>query len=163
MKSNKKLITLIVGLFLLITIVLPISLLVFVQTFAIDGPAMEPTYKSGDKVLVSKKIYSVNRDDIIVYQAPENSEYRGNLAHRAVGVPGDTVIVNAEKIEVTDSSNKQVMLISTNGKAFNQAQYVLTKNQYFMMGDNTGNALDSLTFGPVKKDNIIGEVIYKLP
>ena len=37
-------------------------------------------------------------------------------------------------------------------------EVVLGKDEYFVLGDNTGNSLDSRYFGPVPKKNIVGKV-----
>ena len=34
-------------------------------------------------------------------------------------------------------------------------------DQYFVLGDNRSNSLDSRSFGPVTADNIIGQVILR--
>ena len=38
----------------------------------------------------------------------------------------------------------------------------LLKDEYFILGDNRENSLDSRKFGPVKRDQILGKTHYVL-
>jgi len=38
----------------------------------------------------------------------------------------------------------------------------IIKNKYYVRGDNKSDSLDSRKFGFIKKDNLMGKVIYKL-
>ena len=41
--------------------------------------------------------------------------------------------------------------------------YTLNADEYFVMGDNRNNSTDSRTFGPIKRADIIGEVLFIVP
>jgi nickel-type superoxide dismutase maturation protease len=55
-------------------------------------------------------------------------------------------------VAFTDSSNK--ILVKRIIK--------ITKNAYFVQGDNKGDSLDSRSFGNIIKNQIIGKVLFKL-
>lgn len=42
-------------------------------------------------------------------------------------------------------------------------EYTLGADEYFVMGDNRNNSTDSRAFGPIKKADIIGEVLFVVP
>ena len=42
-----------------------------------------------------------------------------------------------------------------------QRSYRLEEEEYFLLGDNRTNSIDSLNFGPVKADYIYGKVIFR--
>ena len=37
----------------------------------------------------------------------------------------------------------------------------LAKDEYFVLGDNRPNSFDSEEFGPIKKDDLIGEPLFR--
>jgi signal peptidase I len=41
------------------------------------------------------------------------------------------------------------------------APVTLGPNEYFVMGDNRGNSLDSRSFGPIPADQIVGRVALR--
>lgn len=42
---------------------------------------------------------------------------------------------------------------------YNEFSYTLSSNEYFVMGDNRNNSIDSRYFGPVSKNEIAGKVV----
>ena len=42
---------------------------------------------------------------------------------------------------------------------YNEFSYTLSSNEYFVMGDNRNNSIDSRYFGPVKQEEISGKVV----
>ena len=42
-------------------------------------------------------------------------------------------------------------------------EYTLSSDEYFVMGDNRNNSTDSRAFGPIKKADIVGEVLFIVP
>ncbi len=44
----------------------------------------------------------------------------------------------------------------------NYPPYTLKENEYFVMGDNRNNSNDSRFIGPIKKNQIVGKLIYKV-
>ena len=77
------------------------------------------------------KITDVDLDDLIVF----DREGR-DLIKRVVGMPGDEVTYLGQKL-------------------------LLKPNEYFVMGDNREISHDSRHFGPIRLEDIKGEVIFK--
>jgi signal peptidase I len=75
-----------------------------VQSFFIPSGSMHPTLWEGDHILVNKWVYRLHppvRGDIVVFRAPrEAAPDEKEYIKRVVGVPGDTVAVEAGYITV---------------------------------------------------------------
>lgn len=95
---------------------------------AVSGESMYPTFNSGDYVFgtVMHDNAPIKHDDIIIFK------YDGRyLIKRVVGVPGDTMPATEDTSEIT-----------------------LSDTQYYVLGDNRQNSLDSRNFGPIERDVI---------
>lgn len=83
------------------------------------------------------------------------------LIKRVIGVPGDKVEIKSGQVHVNDERLEEPYI---NGLATGCSQYcslVLQPGQYFVMGDNRPNSLDSRSFGPVGEENILGHVVLR--
>jgi signal peptidase I len=97
------------------------------------------------------------------------------LIKRIIGVPGDTVelrengvhVKSAEsefflhEMEVIDLFYKVTESNELYTSSLLQRSYRLEEEEYFILGDNRTNSIDSLNFGPVKADYIYGKVIFR--
>lgn len=118
--------------------VITITLVMIVQHFIVEmykikGASMEPTLRSGQRVIVTKVFLNIGRGDVVVFRSKEQPIY---LVKRVVGMPGDPYILYG-------------------------ARKVLQPNEYFVMGDNRLDSYDSRNFGPINKDDIVGIVVYR--
>jgi len=116
-----------------ILIVLPIRLWI-AQPFVVNGNSMVPNFHNGDYLIIDEITYQ--------FRKPEIGEvivfhYPKNPSEffikRIEGLPGDTV----------------------NGK-------ILAADEYYVLGDNRSESLDSRYWGPVKSNLIVGRAILRL-
>lgn len=144
----------------------------------VDGNSMNPTYQNGEKIWVMKQFYTLNKDDVIVFWADRTDGGTGNNINaldklllgkedisnkelhikRIVGLPGDDVEVRENSVwingeEVSTSERKNPII----------RNYHLGEDQYFVLGDNTENSLDSRMHGPIEKSSIYGKVLWARP
>jgi signal peptidase I len=152
-----------------------------VQTYQVPTGSMETTILVGDHLLVNKFAYAphlsgwekilpyraVHRGDIIVFKKPGDDINDGNvLVKRSVGTPGDVILVHAKKVTVNSETadGPHVQHIDPEMYAPGDPRgprdyfgpYTVPAGDYFGMGDNRDNSLDSRFWGPVPRSNIFG-------
>jgi len=145
-----------------LAIIIPVRYFL-IQPFYVKGASMEPSFYDHEYLIVDEISYCMHqpeRGDIVVFRYPKvPSQY---FIKRVIGLPG-------EKVEIKD---KQVFIYPKEGKKFilDEKQYLgeietsgnntwtLGPDEYYVMGDNRSESLDSRSFGPVFKDLIIGRV-----
>ena len=150
--------------------------------FEVHQISMEPTFHEGQRVLVSKldslwsniivrtahaaesrrsSPFALQRGQVVVfYRTPERNE--DALIKRVIGLPGDTiefraghVLVNSAQLDEPYVGGAPTSCLSSCGPL------VLGADQYFVLGDNRLNSLDSRSFGPIPADQIVGRVALR--
>jgi signal peptidase I len=156
-----------------------------VRPYKIPSASMEPTLEVGDMVLVNRFIYdfeSPHRGDIIVFHPPgigdqairgDTSEASVNYIKRVIGLPGETVQILHGQVRICEHPrvgcfflHEPYLSAADNRDTGNFGPYLVPKNDYFVMGDNRDDSLDSRFWGPVPRRNIIGEaflIYWPLP
>ncbi len=136
--------------------------LVSMATFhvRIDGVTMEPTLQRDSIVLVNKLAYeqqTPKRGDIVVYKPPTAPTRM--FIHRVIGLPEEKVQIREGKViinGVTLSESHIETLPNYRG------EWTLNSGEYFVLGDNRTNSLDSHIWGALPAGNILGraELVY---
>lgn len=150
----------------------------------IPSASMHPTLIEKDRLIIerySRFFTTPDRGDIIVFYPPHETLKHDWLSiferltglfckdiayiKRVIGLPGDKIEIKKEVDETYG--------VYVNGEKLSedyiQSPYeypickenmfctvTLNENEYFVLGDNRGNSLDSRFWGVVKKDAIIG-------
>ena len=136
----------------------------------ISGDSMNPTYYNKDIVLMDGISYMFN--------APERFDVVGikdangkDIIKRIIGLPGETVQIKDGKIYITDIEGNETEL---DGKDYiknknyeagvAEKPVKLKKDEYFVIGDNKKNSLDSRSalIGNINKKQIMGKIIFKV-
>jgi signal peptidase I len=159
-----------------------------IQTFKIPTPSMNPTMQPDDRVVASLNYYEYNQiqqGDIVVFNSPQG----GIWTFRVIGMPNDSIEIKEGKVYVNNQVNELTptgeyilddqevvqyqeqlnptkaiktlrykKIIMTDTQTFDKIR--VPENEYFLMGDNRDNAFDSRFLGTIKKDDILGRVIY---
>jgi signal peptidase I len=142
------------------------------------GNAMEPTVHWQEQVVADTHAYrhrQPERGEVVVWGefAVNFSNLRARLV-RVIAIPGDTieekngqVILNGIPVKeayVPGSTYIDVSSSSDEGlrKLYNFDPLRLKPDEYFLMGDNRGLAVDSRREGPAKLSDIRGKALYIL-
>ncbi len=139
------------------------------QRTAVDGSSMEPMLSDGDNLLVDKITYRFRepqRYDIIVF--PPQYEVNTYYIKRIIGLPGETVRIDLEgNIYINDEilpENYGREIISPDKVGRATKPVVLGEDEYFVLGDNRNNSMDSRTevVGNIKREEIIGRAWIRI-
>ena len=128
----------------------------------VDGPSMQPTYTSGDMILVDRRDWlEFNRGDVVVLRFPGDPDNHMYIK-RAVAIPGDTVAVQSGQVVVNGTPiDEPYLAIGTVSKP-DVVTKTLADDEYYTLGDNRPVSNDSRFFGPVARRFIVGRVIATL-
>ena len=121
---------------------------------------MEPTIKAGSHVLVNTAYYKKNpvqRFDLVVVK--DRDEGTKKYIKRVVGLGSETIQIQAGKILVNGKELKEPFTSIPPTKEF--GPLAIPTGQYFLLGDNRPNSLDSRNWKPptVGQDAIVGKVV----
>lgn len=132
----------------------------------IDGVSMEPTLKNHQIIIKSKTSESVkkmliDRGAIIKFKSPDGD----TAIKRIVAEPGDEIELSGWTVKVNgkiiDNDNReagesQLSTMIKNKKRGDYSQkFILQPNQYYVMGDNRSNSIDSRKYGAISGDKIL--------
>jgi len=128
----------------------------------IPSESMVPTLEVGDRLFVDKisyKLHDIERGDIVVFEAPAQSQQEDDLIKRVIGLPGDTVEIKQGIVYVNDQPLDEPYEKEQPRNDF--AKITVPANSYFMMGDNRNNSNDSRYWGFVTEEQVIGKALFR--
>jgi signal peptidase I len=155
---------------------LGIGLIIFVvirtflfSNYVVEGESMMPTLEDGNKLVVNKIGYQVGelqRFDVVVFHANEDEDY----VKRIIGLPGDTVEYNDDKLYVNGEAQAEPYLAKFKEEMVGTkltgdftleeitGKQTVPEGMVFVLGDNRRSSMDSRYFGFVDQDQIVGKV-----
>ncbi len=131
--------------------------------FYVDGPSMEPSFFSDQRVIVSRVSYFLRlpeRGEIVVFQSPDRPGIDPPLIKRVIGLPGETVTLRDGHVTI-DGQILDESFTNEPCTRCNEKEWVLGADEFFVMGDNRNRSRDSRVFGPISRANLIGEAIFR--
>ena len=133
------------------------------EAYEIKGSSMEPTFQSGQRVVLLKAFYEIGRGDIVIFTSTEDENK--DLIKRVVGLPGehirivgDKVLINGKVLE-EDYVGKSAR--DPYGRYHRSIEEVMGPGEFFVLGDNRGDSHDSRRFHGVPVHKIKGKVIVR--
>jgi signal peptidase I len=164
-------------------IIVPIRVFLF-QPFFVQGASMEPNFEDGQYLIINefgfketdialgshsiwdiKSFRELDRQHPIVFRYPVDP--KKFFIKRVIGLPGEKVKIENGEITIFNSEYP-------NGFVLDEKEYIpattktkgdmtvtLKDNQYYVLGDNRSFSSDSRSWGPVPKEDIIGEVFLR--
>lgn len=130
--------------------------------FIVKGASMEPNFHDNEYLIVDEVTYRFRvpeRGEIIVFHPPKNEgQY---YIKRVIGLPGERVEVKDGKVTLYNDEYPSGITLPEEyltETTIGRDSVTLGANQYYVMGDNRDSSLDSRSFGPISKDEIVGRV-----
>ena len=156
-----------------------------IQVYFIPTISMEPTLSVNDRVLVVKKIIfnqDIETGDIVVF-FPEDNDSRNNIGllidslnivklvnpklsdavyiKRIVAKGGDRITISERgKVYINEIQDERYSI--NNISSTELLDLTVPKNQFFLLGDNIENSIDSRSYGLISEANIVGKAVIKL-
>ncbi|MDP2858257.1 MAG: signal peptidase I [Bacillota bacterium] len=132
-----------------------------VEPFRVDGPSMEPTFHTGDMLIVNKFGYRFSapkRGDVIVFRYPRQPQK--DYVKRVIAVAGETIEVRMGRLYVNGQLFEEGFTTKPSISSFPRTE--VPSGSVFVLGDNRSNSEDSRYFGAVPLGNIKGRamVVY---
>lgn len=141
--------------YLIIVIVVIVIRTFIITPVRVEGSSMYKNLNDGD-ILLLYKLGNVKQFDIIVLDEEYDDEI---IIKRIIGMPGDTVSIKNNTIYVNDEAIDDVYGY---GETSDYNKTTLGDDEYFILGDNRLISKDSRYFGPIKEEEILGKVIFRL-
>nr|WP_245544201.1 signal peptidase I [Peptoniphilus timonensis] len=122
--------------------------------FVVNGDSMMPNIKNKDIKIVNKMTKKYKRGDIVI--AKDNKD-KLLLIKRVVGLPGEKIDILEEDVYINNKKLDEPYL----DKEYTSNDYYirnikLKEDEYYLMGDNRSDSMDSRELGPLKNKDIVG-------
>lgn len=138
-------------------------LILLIKNFCIDkviisGESMLPTLKNENVCLMKKwGVSNIKRYDIVIAKTDKK-----HVVKRVVGMPNDTVQIKDNTVYINGQRIIDEYDFPTAYSGIAEHGITIKEGEYFLLGDNRNNSIDSREFGVVKSSDITGIVITKI-
>jgi signal peptidase I len=136
------------------------------QPFIVDGASMDPTFRSGEYLIVDELTYyfkEPERGSVLIFKYPQNP--KKYFIKRIIGLPREIISIKNGVVTIKNDENPNGFVLKEPYVKFQKDEdliFTLIDNQYFVMGDNRRASLDSRAWGAVPVENIIGRPVIRL-
>ena len=136
----------------LIPYVVILIVVVLIRTYLftpimVSGPSMQPTLEGGE-IMILSKVSKVDRFDIVVVDIKTE-----DIIKRVIALPGETISCENGIIYVNGKKQEESY---SKGVTGDFSKVTLADDEYFVLGDNREDSLDSEELGPMKEEQIKG-------
>lgn len=159
---------------ILVACIVLVSLFVnfVIRPVRVSGVSMFPTIKDGELAITNAfeaRFGTIERGDVVV--AYEEKYMHAMVVKRVIAMPGDRIFahndivyVNGEPLEEPYLENEWSSVIRDSEETFTKdfEEVTMGKDEYWLMGDNRINSIDSRHFGAVHRDDIKGKSLFML-
>jgi signal peptidase I len=136
----------------------------FLQSVKVVGRSMVPTLYDSQHYILNRWIYYLrppHQSDIVVLRDPSDNGYS---VKRVIAAPGDSIYIKDGSVYVNGCRLNETYL-RPGTPTFTDSKYrgqliLCGKGQFFVLGDNRLNSVDSRSYGPVPRQNILGPIVW---
>ncbi len=125
----------------------------------ITGNSMLETLQNGDRVLISRAAAYLNlygKNDIVIMEYNNGTEDI-EIVKRIAAVGGDTVSIKDGALYINGN-----LIDGYKCSVTENSEFTLEENQFYVLGDNADESIDSRYFGPVTKSSVKGLVLLRI-
>ena len=151
-------------LLLAVFVVVPFRLYV-AQPFIVDGASMDPTFKTGQYLIVDEMTYRFKepeRGSVVIFKYPRDP--KKFFIKRIIGLPGETVVIRNGQVTIINDEFSQGLLLDEPYVKYQKKDnlsFTLVSGEYFVMGDNRLGSADSRLWGAITDRHIIGRPVVR--
>lgn len=127
------------------------------EAYEIKGKSMEPSFTTGQRVIVLKAFYEVDRGDVVVFASTE--DVGKDLIKRVVGLPGDRIEGHDGKVFVNGTPLEETYVEFPSFTDFREEE--VPPGRFYVLGDNRPDSHDSRYFHSVPERNLKGKVVLR--
>ena len=144
----------------LLPYIIIIIVVIIIRTFiftpvVVNGPSMMNTLHNGDVMILDKigmKIGGIKRFDIVVIQTGKTK-----IIKRVIGMPGETISYHDNKLYI---NGKEVSDNHSNEITYDFEEVKIPDGEYYVLGDNRTDSVDSRILGTIPKNEILGHATF---
>ncbi len=140
--------------YVVILVVVVIIRTYIVTPVIVSGPSMNPTLKGKEIMILNKIDNNYKRYDIVVLHTEH-----GEIIKRVIALPGETIQCKNNKIYINGRKIEEDYGMGTTSD-INKVK--LEEDEYFVLGDNRENSMDSRYYGPINFKKIKGKTSFIL-
>lgn len=144
----------------LLPYIIIIIVVIIIRTFiftpvVVNGPSMMNTLHNGDVMILDKigmKLGGIKRFDIVVIQTGKTK-----IIKRVIGMPGETISYHDNKLYI---NGKEVSDSHSNEITYDFEEVKIPDGEYYVLGDNRTDSVDSRILGTIPKNEILGHATF---
>lgn len=125
-----------------------------VTPIMVNGPSMQPTLEGGEIMILNKTPKTYERFEVVVVDTGKE-----DIIKRVIALPGETITCEHGIVYVNDRRQDEEY---SKGVTSDFEKVKLGEDEYFVMGDNREDSLDSRRFGAFSADKIKGSTSFVL-
>lgn len=134
-----------------------------VESVRVVGESMHPTLENSQRYLLNRWVLYLrapHRGEIVVIRDPLDD---GLSVKRVVAIAGDRINIKDGMIYVNGKRLSEPYLQPGTptfaGPYLDEQQFQCQPGQFFVLGDNRNNSVDSRAYGPVSRRAILGLIV----
>lgn len=144
----------------LLPYIIIIIVVIIIRTFiftpvVVNGPSMMNTLHNGDVMILDKigmKLGGIKRFDIVVIQTGKTK-----IIKRVIGLSGETISYQNNKLYI---NGKEVSDNHSNEITYDFEEVKIPDGEYYVLGDNRTDSVDSRILGTIPKNEILGHATF---